>query len=159
MTGRRARVGGIAGSCRKDGYIKIRTDNKAYFAHRLAFLYMEGYFPEYSVDHKNRDASDNRWGNLRHVTQGCNLQNKKVRSDNKSGFTGVDWNNLTKNFRAQMAVDGVHIGLGEWDSALEAALAKLTCEVWHEGWVCSYQSELVKRIKITWPGFNGRCLN
>lgn len=57
-------AGNIAGSLKKDGYVYIKIDSKPYKAHRLAFLYMEGYMPE-EVDHINRDCSDNRWCNLR----------------------------------------------------------------------------------------------
>ena len=53
------KVGSVAGTS-MNNYIRIIIDHKAYLAHRLAFLYMEGYFPEHEVDHINRIRDDNR---------------------------------------------------------------------------------------------------
>lgn len=41
------------------------------------------------VDHKNRDASDNKISNLRIVTQAVNTRNRTKSVRNKSGTTGV----------------------------------------------------------------------
>ncbi len=57
--GRGGKIGAIAGSPDKDGYIIIGIDRKSYKAHRLAFLYMEGYMPT-KVDHDNRIPYDNK---------------------------------------------------------------------------------------------------
>ena len=82
--GRQGRIkkGGIAGNEDQSGYCKIVVKGKRYGAHRLAFLYMEGYFPEHQVDHINRDRGDNRWVNLREATHTCNMRNCS-RSKNK----------------------------------------------------------------------------
>ena len=53
------KIGDLAGS-KSHGYIVIMVNNKIYSAHRLAFLYMEGYFPEYCVDHIDRNPSNNK---------------------------------------------------------------------------------------------------
>ena len=71
------------------GYINIRIGTRNYQANRLAWLYMEGYWPEHEIDHINRDRADNRWCNLRHVTHRCNSTNIPVKSNNKTGITGV----------------------------------------------------------------------
>ena len=44
-------AGDIAGTRQCAGYIHVSINHKKYLAHRLAFLYMEGYFPEYQIDH------------------------------------------------------------------------------------------------------------
>ncbi len=75
--GSRGKKGNIAGSINPIGYLDIGVDSKVYKAHRLAFLYVEGYFPEYGLDHINRNKSDNRWSNLRQVSQTCNMRNVK----------------------------------------------------------------------------------
>lgn len=70
--------GKIAGRiCKKDGYVIIRCNNKQYYAHRLAFLYMTGAFPTNQVDHINRIRTDNRWDNLRDVDNRTNSANTK----------------------------------------------------------------------------------
>ena len=78
-------IGDIAGY-KDHGYIRIEINHKAYFANRLAFLYMEGYFPEGDVDHKDRIKDNNKWNNLRHVTRSCNMRNTKVFSTNTLEF-------------------------------------------------------------------------
>ena len=79
----------VAGCKNNQGYIFITHNGKKYQAHRLAFLYMEGYLPENFVDHINRIKDDNRWCNLREVSSQCNMQNKRHAHTNKSGVTGV----------------------------------------------------------------------
>lgn len=79
----RVKVGDIAGSNSGKGYLQIQIDQKRYSAHRLAWLYTYGRFPEEFIDHINGNPSDNRIVNLREVTQRENLQNRKkqVRQD------------------------------------------------------------------------------
>ncbi len=76
--------GTVAGSRRyADGYIRIRVDGTAYVAHRLAWLYMTGDWPDKDIDHKNLMKDDNRWVNLRQATHRQNMINVAAR--NKSG--------------------------------------------------------------------------
>jgi hypothetical protein len=57
--------GSEAGSVGRFDYLVIKIDSKAYYAHRLAHLYMEGYLPELDIDHINGKRRDNRWVNHR----------------------------------------------------------------------------------------------
>uniref|UniRef100_A0AAU8GJY0 HNH endonuclease motif-containing protein n=1 Tax=Salmonella phage PMBT31 TaxID=3153514 RepID=A0AAU8GJY0_9CAUD len=81
----RAKAGTIAGSPDKDGYIFIGINRKRYAAHRLAFLYMEGYIPDL-VHHLNNIRKDNRWCNLKDATSQENNRNKVAQSN--SGYLG-----------------------------------------------------------------------
>jgi hypothetical protein len=81
--------GKVAGTIKDDGYIMITIDKKRYRAHRLAFLYMTGKFPEGQVDHINHRRNDNRYENLRDVTHIENCKNKATGKRNKSGMGGV----------------------------------------------------------------------
>jgi len=152
--------GSIAGCRITSGYIYIKINGTSYGAHRLAFLYKKGYMPEYTIDHKDRIKHHNWWDNLRHATQMCNMQNQVVHKNNTSGFTGVSYNNKNKysKWQAQIMVNKKRVRLGSWCTKLEAALARLTCELWHSDWNCSYRSELILAIKDEWPLFNPRCL-
>ena len=86
------RNGRVAGSLDEYGYIRISIKRKKYRAHRLAWLYCYGRFPEFEIDHINRIKTDNRICNLRDVSSSKNSENTKIRSDNKSGVKGVSWN-------------------------------------------------------------------
>lgn len=69
--------GKIAGGVKvgkNDGYWYIMIERVTYRAHRLAWLYMYGYWPTL-VDHKNRVKTDNWIDNLRETTQSDNVKN------------------------------------------------------------------------------------
>lgn len=87
--GGRAKVGDVAGSKSGERYIRIGVDGRVYRAHRLAWFYMTGRWPEHGVDHEDLDPSNNRWSNLRAATQSQNAANTKRQKNNTSGFKGV----------------------------------------------------------------------
>lgn len=150
------KVGSIAGVINNFGYITIGVDGKRYLAHRLAWLYMEGYLPEHDIDHLNGSGVDNRWENLRHVSRGCNLQNKAISTRNTSGFPGVSWGNHARKWRSQAMVDQKTIHLGCYIDPLDAALARLTFEEQCSKWICNHRSELIRAIKSAWPDFRAK---
>jgi len=149
----RMKIGDVAGNKAVRGNIDIRIKGKLYKAHRLAFLYMEGYMPEHLVDHKNGVKTDNRWKEIRHATSTCNMQNSKISSRNKSGYPGVYWKNDHNKWIGQITINGKARYLGFYDDPLEAALARFTAEHQCPAWECNYRSELSKAIKRTWPNF------
>lgn len=113
------KVGSVAGSISKNGYVELDIDAKRYTVHRLAFLYMLGKFPN-EVDHINMNKQDNRWCNLRDCSHVDNMQNTPKRSTSTTGFTGVY---AYKNkFRAKINVNGKQIHLGEFATAIEASV-------------------------------------
>ena len=72
------KAGSVAG-CLYRGYTSIRISGKQYYAHRLAWLYVYGYFPEHQIDHIDRNPSNNRINNLRHASS----QRKKHRTQER----------------------------------------------------------------------------
>ncbi len=152
--GSRSKDGWECGSLDCEGYLQTSIDGTNYKLHRLAFLYMEGYLPEYDVDHKNGIRDDNRWCNLRHVSRSCNSQNRKCSAANKSGFSGVSWSKSNNRWVANSTVDGKRINLGRYTDPLEAALARLTWEVQCPDWHCDCRGVLVQQIQKAWPQFN-----
>jgi len=87
--GRRCRIGDVVGHRRKDGYVHIAVDNERHLAHRLAWLYMTGEWPSTTLDHWDRDTSNNRWKNIRLAGYSMNSGNTVKRCDNTSGAKGV----------------------------------------------------------------------
>jgi hypothetical protein len=57
-------AGQIAGTF-DGGYIRLAIDGRSYFAHRIAWVIMKGEWPQFEVDHRDEDKSNNRWKNLR----------------------------------------------------------------------------------------------
>jgi HNH endonuclease len=82
--------GRVAGNIDKfSGYRRVCINHILYRSSRLAWLYMTGKWPPVTVDHDNRNRSDDRWNNLRLATATQNSMNIDVRADNASGFKGV----------------------------------------------------------------------
>lgn len=121
--------GNISGCVNKStGYLIIGIDNKRNKAHRLAFLFMEGYLPENEIDHIDRNILNNKWANLREVSHLCNMRNCNTAKNNKSGINGVSWRNDRKKWRAFIGV-GKMINLGVFDNLIDAARARWEAEV------------------------------
>lgn len=120
--------GDVAGSLHPDGYIYIGIDGKVYLAHRLVWLYVNGYFPEYEIDHINRIRNDNRIKNLRHVSRQCNKRNCGNRYNNKSGVKGIYWNIGAKKWQGYIAVNYKQKNLGYYTDFDEAVFARYAAE-------------------------------
>jgi len=119
------KYGDILNKSLSSGYVVIRIDGVLYRAHRLAFLYMTGKWPN-KVDHKNLDRSDNRWCNLRECSHAENLRNQPLKSNNKTGYKNVSWREDKKCFRAYIVKNYKQINLGHFKSAEDAYAAYLS---------------------------------
>ncbi len=138
----------ISGS-NNDTYRKILVSGTYYYAHRLAWLYVHGYMPENEIDHIDGDRHNNKLSNLREAATRCNAQNRCISPLNTSGFPGVTLSKETKKYKAQAKINYKGISLGAYDTALDAALARLTWELQCQKWTCNHRGELVKAIKAT----------
>jgi len=117
-------IGDIAGGTEKNGYRVIRLKGKKYKAHRLAWLYIYGKFPDDQIDHINHIRNDNRISNLRSVTRSENLKNQSMFKNNTSGFSGVKWDKRDKVWKSQIGVNGKRIHLGEFTDKQDAIKAR-----------------------------------
>lgn len=122
------KIGDVAGGKNERGYTLIFIRNKKHYAHRLAWLYMEGYFPEHDIDHIDRNPSNNKWNNLRHVSHACNMKNSSKRKDNKSGVSRVYWYTPSNKWRSQIALNGKNIHLGLFKSLTKAVYHRWKAE-------------------------------
>jgi HNH endonuclease/AP2 domain len=123
--GRRIRVGEVAGSSDKDGYIVIQIDGIKYKAHRLAYLYMTGEWPEDEIDHRDGCPAMNAWNNLRDATRVENIINSD-RELGESGFRGVKFDPRTRTWRARIGRGYQREYIGAYATAEEAYEAYLT---------------------------------
>lgn len=85
-------IGQVAGSVDKHGYTRIMINGYRYQAHRLAWLYVHGDYPDAEqpfIDHINGNRSDNRIVNLKASSGAENNRNVRIQSNNTSGVNGV----------------------------------------------------------------------
>ncbi len=68
--------------------IQCSIEHKKYYAHRVIWLMKTGIWPDV-VDHINGDSIDNRWLNLRNVTNAESMKNGPKYKNNSSGINGV----------------------------------------------------------------------
>jgi len=122
------KVGDVAGTEEKSGYIRIRVSGGHYYAHRLVFLYITGSFPPQHTDHINGIKNDNRWSNLRAVTPSENHRNKKLPSTNKSGVMGVSWSGYAGKWVVSMRCRSTPLYIGIFDDFFEAVCARKSAE-------------------------------
>jgi len=122
----RCKVGDIVGSLNTDGYLTVHIDGKSYSLHRLAFLYMTGFFPENNVDHINRNRADNTWENLRSASY---IENNHNRCDNTE-LVGVRFEKRRNKWAATTSqIDGVkQRRLGTFKYFIQAMSARFEWE-------------------------------
>jgi hypothetical protein len=80
-------------------------------------------FPPFALDHKNGDGLDNRRRNLRPATPSQNGANKKLSTNNMSGYKGVVWHKLCKKWCAFIKIKGAQLHLGVFTCKKDAARA------------------------------------
>lgn len=73
------------------------------------------------VDHVDGDPMNNVRSNLRLCTHAENMRNRKIHSNNKSGYKGVYFGDTS--WRAQIRADGKTYRLGRYKTAEEAHAA------------------------------------
>lgn len=121
--GRTMRKGAEAGSLDPLGYFYITLKGKRMLAHRLAYLYVNGYIPDL-LDHANGIPSDNRIENIRKANKSKNAQNTGISRRNTSGAKGVSsYSKRPGVFNSRVVVNGKTICLGSHLTVDEAAHA------------------------------------
>jgi hypothetical protein len=125
--GSRKQPGDPIGKLNRKGYVYICVGKKTHKAHRLAWLYQTGAWPDGDIDHKNLVKSDNRFDNLRPVDNAMNQQNRaRARADNRVGVLGVSFNR--GRYAAHIEVNGVRHYLGRFDTADLAGAAYIAAK-------------------------------
>lgn len=119
----RVKPGDVAGVLDGRGYQSIQVCGKSYRAHRLAWFYVYGTWPDGQIDHRNGCRSDNRLSNLRVCTNAENGQNRGLNKNNTSGYIGVSFDRRNVGWQAHIRVNGKRHNLGLFKDKEEAAAA------------------------------------
>lgn len=132
LVSRRVRCGRMAagdrcGSQKGNGHLQVEVNGKNYLVHRLVWLLVTGAWPNEHIDHRNGNKADNRWLNLRCLSQAINVQNqRRARSDNQCGLLGVA--TVRGRYRASIGIDGKQEPLGTFTCPEEAHTAYLVAK-------------------------------
>jgi hypothetical protein len=106
--------GNVAGGKNNRGYIFIGLDGRNYLAHRLAWLYVTGKWPNDLLDHIDGNRINNRIANLREATHMENFQNtRNPYKNNATGMQGVSYHKASGKYAAQLQTKHKqrHLGL------------------------------------------------
>lgn len=116
------KAGAPAGSVRRGGYVYVYFKGRTYPVHRLIWA-MHGNPPAETIDHINRNPSDNRIENLRAATKNQQLFNTGLRPNNKSGIKGVSWRKDANAWRGQVNFRGKAYCAGTFQDKQDCAEA------------------------------------
>lgn len=107
-----------------NGYKYLTVDGKQVGHHRYIYeMYHKVSLRSYEViDHHDHNRTNNSISNLFLSTFTQNSQNRKVRSDSKSGVKGVE--KVGKRFRSVITINKKRQYLGTFDTIEEAVVAR-----------------------------------
>ena len=96
-----------------NGYSRIQVPNgirATIVFHHVVYILAGKEIPlGYELDHIDGNRENNKVENLRVVTREINNKNRKKRSDNTSGITGVCWSESKQRFIVRRTVNGVRV--------------------------------------------------
>lgn len=121
-TSPRVSVGSRAGVVATNGRRYIALDGEKFMAHRLAWFYLHGEWPEGDVKQKNEDFDDCRADNLEDVSRSVASRSRALDNRNKSGFRGVS-QTRSGRWTAFITREYKQFSLGVFDTAEEASAA------------------------------------
>lgn len=129
----RQKAGSVAGTLSHD-YIAICIDGVIHLAHRLAWFYVHGVWPEHEIDHWDTIKSNNGITNLRDVPHVVNRQNHAgLNANNTSGVAGVTWDKRIQKWKAHGNNGTGYRWLGDYieiaDAAHAVSLSRMAFEV------------------------------
>jgi hypothetical protein len=96
--------------------------HESIYMHRAIMGLKKGQNEKF-VDHINSEKLDNRKQNLRHSDKYRNQQNRKIASNNTSGYKGVSFMKSKGKWWSKITVNKQRKFLGYFETALEAGVA------------------------------------
>jgi hypothetical protein len=114
----------ISSSGGKKNYATKTFEYKKWYLHRFVYHINGMEIPsKMEIDHINGNGLDNRKSNLRLASSRQNKANCGLRSDNSSGYKGVNFMASRSKWRAQLWVNGKNTHLGLYETLEDAILA------------------------------------
>lgn len=155
-TSPRVAVGARAGVVAGNGRRYIALDGEKFMAHRLAWFFIHGEWPEGDVKQLNDDFDDCRADNLEDVSRSIASRSRNLDGRNKSGYRGVSKNKrgrwqafITRNYK--------QVSLGTFDTAelasaaYEAAAVGMDPAVSLEDKIAAAESSKIRRrLRVAW---------
>ena len=129
-----AKAGAIATTNNGDGRLRVQFIRDGimdgYLAHRVAWLLYYGIDPGANeIDHIDQDPTNNRIGNLRLVSHGDNMKNRRKHKNNTSGVMGISWHKGAGKWQAYISKGGKRKGLGIFEDKFEAICVRKSAEI------------------------------
>lgn len=113
----------IKWQCNSNGYATCGIGKKGKQRTKLLHRVLLNPPKNLQVDHINGNRLDNRRINLRVCTNRQNSANQQTPKHNTSGFKGVTWHKINKNWNAGIKILGKRIHLGVFQDKKSAARA------------------------------------
>lgn len=126
-------AGKRAGCWKENGYETITVNYKAYYTHRLVWMFYNGVIPpNMFVDHIDGNPKNNAITNLRIVTEHESSLNTKAKGGS-SHFKGVHKSSRGNGWIAQITFKGKvrHLGTFKTEKDAEKAYDK-ACKLYHK---------------------------
>ena len=99
-----------------------------------SLMYLHNYImnytpiPQQEIDHIDGNSCNNRKINLRLVTRQSNIDNTKVRIDNKIGIRGVSQNKKNHLYKCDFSYHGKRFYFKDWKTCEEAVYCRKVIE-------------------------------
>lgn len=126
------KVGAHAGSREQRGYLSVSVNRKRIKVHRIIWDMHNPenkLMPGEQIDHINHIIDDNRLCNLRKTDSTGNHRNMSRPVNNKSGVSGVCWDNNRSKWKAAINICGVTKHIGRFDCFEDAVAARKAAEI------------------------------
>ena len=117
LLSKKIKTGNIAGTYNNKKYRQICINGKSYKAHRLAWFYTHGSWPNI-IDHINGIVSDNSLNNLRNGTQRENNINRSIHRGGK--LPGFQYDKKCDKYQSKIRIGYKNKHIGYYNTKLEA---------------------------------------
>lgn len=118
------------GFIRPDGYTFVKINRVSTALHKIIWCMFNDEwvpYPEYEIDHIDRNPRNNKIENLRKVTKSKNQDNSRMRN-NQSGTKGVFYDKYHKKFKVCISIDSKLVHLGYYEDIEDAKYIRSLAE-------------------------------